>query len=287
MKQFVLTRTSIVVVVSLSLASGCGNSSPSSPAPQLEIVATSGAPLSTVAGDALALKVALRLSDGSTQPLPSSATVTWTAPAVVSALAPDDSTDPSPIPAPEAPPTVAWIGDSYRPDPASDLEGVLFVLDPGTLQNATVQVSASVSGVAMQTSVTTVTAEVGVGPTPAGDWMRGQGLYGAAGANCAECHGATGHGSPGAPEASTYTMAGATYVFPAPGINAEPGNTAGNPAWNPALFAVAARADMNNGGIALRYPMPDWLTTPNPATGEPLSTQDLADIYAFLKTQTH
>jgi hypothetical protein len=33
--------------------------------------------------------------------------------------------------------------------------------------------------------------------------------------------------------------------------------------------------------------MPNWLTTPNPATGAPLATQDLADIFAFLKTQTN
>jgi hypothetical protein len=44
---------------------------------------------------------------------------------------------------------------------------------------------------------------------------------------------------------------------------------------------------MDNGGVALRLPMPDWLSTPNPATGAPLATQDFADIYAFLKTQTH
>jgi len=44
---------------------------------------------------------------------------------------------------------------------------------------------------------------------------------------------------------------------------------------------------MGNGGITLRAPMPDWLAEPNPATGAPLATQDLADMYAFLKTQTH
>jgi mono/diheme cytochrome c family protein len=129
-----------------------------------------------------------------------------------------------------------------------------------------------------------VTAEVAIDPTPAGDWTRGGPTYAAA---CADCHGATGGGSSGAPEATSYSIAGASYDFPAPGINAAPGNTAGDPAWNAALFAVAARADMGNGGITLRYPMPDWLAAPNPSTGQPLSTQDLADIYAFLKTQTH
>jgi hypothetical protein len=44
---------------------------------------------------------------------------------------------------------------------------------------------------------------------------------------------------------------------------------------------------MDNSGIVLRLPMADWLASPNPATGQALSTQDFADIYAFLKTQTH
>jgi hypothetical protein len=65
-----------------------------------------------------------------------------------------------------------------------------------------------------------------------------------------------------------------------------PGNTAGDPAWNAALFAIAARAEVDNGGLTLRLPMPDWLTEPSSVTGAPLTTQDLADIYAFLKTRT-
>jgi hypothetical protein len=121
------------------------------------------------------------------------------------------------------------------------------------------------------------------GVYPVIDVQNGALLYGA---NCAQCHGATGHGSPAPGADGTYTIAGASYAFPAPGINAEPGNCASDPAWDAALFAVATRADIDNGGVALRLPMPDWLSMPNPATGAPLATQDLADIYAFLKTQT-
>jgi hypothetical protein len=77
-----------------------------------------------------------------------------------------------------------------------------------------------------------------------------------------------------------------TYAYPAPGINAEPGNLASDPSWNAALLALAARADIDNRGVALRLPMPDWLASPDPATGHLLTTQDFADIYAFLKTQT-
>lgn len=63
--------------------------------------------------------------------------------------------------------------------------------------------------------------------------------------------------------------------------------TASDPTWNAALFAVASRADMDNQGVTLRAPMPDWLARTNPASGKPLTTQDFADIFAFLKTQTH
>jgi hypothetical protein len=281
-----MTRLRLAIASALA-AIGCAcGSSPSPMTPpatsQLAIVNASGGPLSAVAGDALPLKVVILAPDGSTQDLPASANVSWIAPAVVSAL-PPDSTAMSPIPPPGAEPTVAWVENPGRPDQATDLANVLFVLDPGTVQNATAKVSATVSGTSLAGDVT---GAVTIDPTPAGNWTRGATLYGASGANCAECHGTTGHGSPGAPEATTYTMAGSTYDFPAPGINAEPGNAAGDPAWNAALFAVAARADMDNGGLTLRAPMPDWLSAPNPATGEPLTTQDLADIYAFLKTQT-
>jgi mono/diheme cytochrome c family protein len=241
--------------------------------------------MSAVAGDAVALKVVLVAADGTVGDLPAGARVVWSAPFPVVTL-PPESIAPSPLPVTGAAPTGAWIENPSRPDQASDLASVVFVLDPGTAQNATLQVSATVSG-ATPDGGAGVTANLGVDPTPAGDWTRGEALYGAAGANCAQCHGATGHGTPAANDDGTYTIAGASYAFPAPGINAEPGNCASDPAWDAALFAVAARADMDNGGVALRLPMPDWLSQPNPATGAPLSTQDLADIYAFLKTQTH
>jgi mono/diheme cytochrome c family protein len=266
-----------------ALLSACGSSSGSPGAPEYQIVTLSGAPLQAVAGDGVALEVVQIAADGSMQALPTGARVAWTLPGQVTTLSPE-STAPSPLPVAGAQPTAAWIDNASRPDRSADLAGVLFLLDPGTEQNGTVRVSADVSGV---TPPITVTAAIGVDPAPMGDWTRGAALYGPDGANCAQCHGPTGHGSPGAPSAATYTMAGATYDFPAPGLNAEPGNSAGDPDYDAALFAVAARTDMDNGGVALRVPMPDWLAVPNPATGRPLSTQDLADILAFLKTQTH
>ncbi len=268
-------------------ACACSGSPAESPAaPSLRIVSAGSAPLHAFAGDAVALKLVEVDGDGSVKDLPPGAKVAWTLPSVVTALDPE-STAASPLPAAGAEPTAAWLANPGRPDRTDDLANVLFILDPGTVQNAVVEVSASVSGVAEVADAGTVTASLEVDPTPAGDWTRGATLYGVGGANCAECHGATGQGSPEGPGATSFTLGGASYDFPAPGLNAEPGNAAGDPAWNAALFAVAARADIDNGGLTLRAPMPDWLATPNPTTGKPLSTQDLADIYAFLKTQTH
>ncbi|MGO9834944.1 MAG: hypothetical protein ACLP1X_12060 [Polyangiaceae bacterium] len=267
-----------------AVCAGCGSTSPGSWAPpQLGIVTTSGAPLDAVAGDAISLKVVQVADDGSTEDLPEGASVVWTSPAPPMATLPPNSTAASPMSVFGAQPTAVWIDNPYRPDATADLRNVLFILDPGTVENAVVQVSAMVAGVASPGSVM---ATINVDPTPLGDWTRGATLYGPGNANCAACHGATGHGTPLVPGASTYTYAGGSYDFPAPGINAEPGNTAGDPAWNAALFAVAARADMDNVGIALRFPMPDWLDTTDPATGHPLATQDFADIFAFLRTQT-
>jgi Cytochrome c len=250
---------------------------------ELRIVTVSGAPLEAFAGDAVALKVVTAAADGTLTDLPAGAKVVWTSPDVFTALAPNTQA-PDLVPPTAsisgAPASAAWIENPFRPDRATDLTNVLFVVDPGTIQNAAVLVSATVSGA---TPSGDVQAAIGVSPAPMGSWSRGQVLYGPGGANCAGCHGSSGHGSTGS---APYTIAGQSYDYPAPGLNAEPGNPASDPAWNAALLAVAARADMTKQGVALRLPMVDWLSVPNRANGQPLTTQDFADIYAFLKTQT-
>ena len=269
----------------VGLLAGCGSDSPSPPSQEsgaaLRIVTVSGAPLQANAGDAVPLKVVAVDADGGTNDLPAGASVCWTSPAVVTALPVDSNAD-SPLPAPGPLPTAGWIVNPGRPERAGDLANVLFVFDPGTTANPTLTVSATVTG-----SVSgEATAAVPISTTPAGDATRGAAVYGASGANCAECHGATGHGSPEGSDATTFTIVGGTYDFPVPGLNSEDGNVAGDPAWTPALLAVAARSDMDNEGVTLRAPMPDWLTQANPATGAPPTTQDFADIFAFLKTQS-
>ncbi len=277
-----LYRTATWALAATAVACGSAASPASSP-PALRIVATSGAPLEAVAGDAIPLTVVEVSEDGGLRPLPEEATVTWESPARIAVL-PPGSPSANPIPAFGLQPTAAWIDNPYRPDRNENMKNVLFVLDPGVVQNATVPLKATVSGVA---SAGTVTASVIVDPTPLGDPARGSALYGSGGANCASCHGATGSGTLLVPGVTTYSYASGPSDVPSPGLNAEPGNAAGDPAWNAALFAVAARADMDNAGVALRLPMPDWLDGADPSTGHPLATQDFADIVAFLKTQTH
>lgn len=276
------TLTAACLGTACSGESGGGGSSLPTLRPSLQIVTVAGGPLQAVAGDALRLKVVLVAVDGSIGDLPADSQVTWSSPSAPVTALPPDSDAPSPMPTAGAQPTLASIANPNRSDRAADLTNVVFVLDSGTAQNAALRVSATVSSSSISGDVS---ASFNISPTPAGDWTRGATLYGPSGANCAMCHGPSGHGSPVNPD-GTYAIDGAPYEFPAPGLNAEPGNAASDPAWNPALFAVASRADVDNGGISLRLPMPDWLGRPGP-TGEPLTTQNFADIFAFLKTQTH
>jgi mono/diheme cytochrome c family protein len=275
----------LFLVPFLGCSSSSGSSSPSSaagPAPTaLTIVAVSGAPLTAVAGDALALKVVDTFADGSTQDLPAGAKVTWGGPPTVTATAPDATPAANPYPASAATrPTAMWIANPARSDVDPDLEGLLFVLDAGSAPGGQLTISASVTGGPLdgQTSAT-----VAVAASPDGDATRGARLYGATGANCSECHGATAKGSPANADGATYEIDGMSYSFPAPPIDAESGNAAAE--WSAPLFAIASRADLDDGAVTLRSPMPSWLTTPNPATGKLLTTQDFADIFAFLETQ--
>ncbi|HTR79303.1 MAG TPA: cytochrome c [Gemmatimonadaceae bacterium] len=247
--------------------------------PPFQVVATNGTPLSVFAGDTVQLRVIATAPDGGTTDLPDGAVVTWTDPFVAEAIPVD--VDPSTAPADPFPlagsdPSAAFIDNPGRPD--VNTTNVLYVLDPGTIQNGAITVSASLSGAVSGTA----TGTIAVVPAPAGDWNRGATTYAN---NCAVCHGATGHGTPVNADGTTYTLEGQSFAYPAPGLNAEPGNLASDPAWNVALLAVSARADIDNGGVTLRAPMPDWNVVPNTATGALLTTQDFADIYAYLKTQ--
>jgi cytochrome c len=158
------------------------------------------------------------------------------------------------------------------------LKDVLFMLDPGTVRNPAIDVVAVVSG-SGATPGGIVSASIGLSPAPTGSASHGATLYAS---NCATCHGKTGAGT-AANADGTYTMAEKTYDFPAPGLNAATGNLAGDRSWNSTLLGLAARADVDNHAVALRPPMPDYLTA---ETGKALTTQDFADIYEFLQTQS-
>ncbi len=255
----------------------------------MKIVAVSGAPLQASAGDAIPLQVVLTLSDGTTQPLPAGTQVNWTAPGTVVAEDPNDAGDNSILPAPDAQATAMFVQNPFRPERA-DYTGTLFVLDPGTPDagsTGTITVTASVGDAG------SLSASITVSPTPAGDPDAGANLYQKV-LNCAGCHGATGAGSPpadaGPDSGPVYVLQGTPYLYPALGLNnASPGgspNLAADPGWNAALLAMAAQADVDNNGVALRRPMPDWLGKKKNGDGGTVNAQDFAHIYAFLKTQT-
>jgi mono/diheme cytochrome c family protein len=273
------------LILLVSTGAGCSNGGAPASVSGLRVVTASGSPLAGQAGDALKLKVVQTDNDGKTADLPGGAKVSWTLPSTIAALAPEDDTDPSPLPAFGVEPTAVFIDNPNRADRNADLADALFLLDPGTAPGGPLQISATVTGV-MTGDAGEPSASAAVASGPVGDPTRGSTLYGPLGANCAQCHGLTGHGSTEPPGSTTFAIAGHTYDFPAPGLNAEDGNVGSDPAWNAALLAVSCRSDVDNGGVTLRAPMPDWLVTPNPATGQPLTTQDFADIYAFLQTQT-
>jgi mono/diheme cytochrome c family protein len=268
----------LVVVPLLACSSSSGGSGTPSSA-NLQIVTVSGGALTAVAGDGLALKVVQIMADGSTQDLPSETTVTWSGPPTVTASSPDGMPADNAYPATGgASPVGIWVANPSRADRAADLSGVLFVLDAG-FAGGSISVTAAVSGGASGSA----TALVSVSAAPMGDATHGAMLYGESGANCAECHGVTGKGTPMADGDGMYTIDAKRYSFPAPGIDGEMGNAAAE--WSSALFAISSRADLDDEAVSLRLPMPDWLGSRNPATGKVLSTQDFADIFAYLKTQ--
>ena len=116
----------------------------------------------------------------------------------------------------------------------------------------------------------TATTTIPVGPFPIGDTTRGQKGYGD---NCASCHGTAGEGSD-----------------IAPGLNAamdsqgDP-NVAADPDWSGPGFAIAPLCNLDNDGVSLSLAMPRWLLI-EARSGAFLTTQDLSDVYAFMKTQT-
>lgn len=230
------------------------------------IVASDGNTPAASEGDALRLSVVEVNADGTTAPLPSSVAVAWSGPPLVTALPENASPSQSTLPEPGASAIAMWV---RNPDHLTDaqLNGVLYVIDRGTSPNPSIVVTATVSGAA---STASVTATIPVAPFPTGDSTRGQSVYAA---NCARCHGAQGQGT-----------------ALAPGLNNSSdsdGNpdVAADPSWSGPLFAITPRDNMDNEGVSLATSMPKWLITKG-SNGQLLTTQDFADIYTFLKTQT-
>jgi hypothetical protein len=62
-------------------------------------------------------------------------------------------------------------------------------------------------------------------------------------------------------------------------------NVAADPGWTGPLFAVTPMDNMDNDGVSLSVAMPRWLIT-EARSGQFLTSQDFADVYAYLKSQT-
>ncbi len=250
----------------------------------MRIVTTTGAALQGAPGAAIPLAVRAQMSDGTTMPV-SPDQVTWLAP---STLVAEDPSAPGIKIVPEA--GAQAIAFFVRNDFNDENPGVLYLIDPGAGADTTLTVSASVADAGEISATVIVLAAL------LGDAASGEALF-LHGPECGTCHGATGGGSPPAllPDGGpvlldggpAYSISGQLYPYPAPGLNNAPdsGNVASDPAWNAALLGMAAQADIDNRGVALRKPMPDWFGGTN-GSGGTLSAQDFADIYAWLKTQT-
>jgi hypothetical protein len=251
------------------------------PANNLKIVAANDAALQGAPGEAVQLQVVFVLADGGTIVAPGQ--VTWTLPATVVAQDPNDAGPNSVIPDTGAQPTGFFVENDYR----QTQPGVLFVIDRGTVSDAGIQVMASLADAGQ------VSAVVAISSAPdAGDPTRGQALFQTI-LGCAVCHGTTASGTPpidGGEAGVQYEipMQG-LFSYPAPGLNdvtTEAGpNVAADPAWNAALLGMAIQADIDNAGVALRPPMPDFFQATTDDAGTTLRAQDFADIYAWLKTQ--
>jgi Cytochrome c len=278
---------------SSSTHSGAASAADGAPAANnLQIVTTNGSALRGGPGDALNLGVVLILVDGGTVPVPADQ-ITWTAPETVIAQDPSNAGPNGVLPASGVRPTAFFVNNPYSGQYGP---GALFVADPGTAIDAGIQVIASV------TDAGEVSAWIAISPAiDGGDPVRGQRLFDgialADNLTCGSCHGMTAAGSPSINEGDagpSYELPstnGSLYPYPAPSLNetsspAGP-NLAADPTWNAGLLGVAIQADIDNQGVALRGPMPDFFLVPTGDVGSTLNSQDVADIYAWLRTQTH
>ena len=211
--------------------------------------------LSAQAGDVVQLDVMGVSSDGTRVALPEGAQIAWSG---LPSMTANEDPAPGSVMDMSGAEQALMVNNPVR---FVTNEGSALIALLGPSEAAGDKVQATVSGVGQPASLDVV---ITASPSPAGDAAQGQELFVA---NCSVCHGTSGEGITG------------------PGLDANGDNMAADPAWNSALFAVAARVDMDDQGVPLQDAMPTWLTHTS-ASGRLLTTQDFADMYAFLKTQT-
>lgn len=258
----------------------------------MQIVTTNGRELRGAPGDALNLGVVFVLADGGTVPVPTSQ-IAWTAPETVVAQDPNSDSSADILPEAGAQPRAFFVNNEYSGQYGP---GALFIVDPGSASDGGVKVTASVADAGE------VSVWIAISPAiDGGDPVRGQQLFDsvplAENLVCGSCHGMTAAGSPpidGGQAGTLYELPstnGDLYSYPAPGLNntstpAGP-NLAADPTWNAGLLGMATQADIDNRGVALRGPMPDFFLVVTDDAGATLNAQDIADIYAWLRKQTH
>ena len=245
----------------------------------LQIESAVDAALQGAPGDTVPLQVVLTLTDGTTR-VANSEDVKWSP--TVTAQNPTDA-GANVIPDSGDAPSAFFILNNYR----ITHQGVLYIVAAGT-SGSTVTVTASYPGV-----TGTASATVDILPAPTGNAANGQALFQGNVLACYGCHGMTGDGSPPVDGGTEYKLpahTGSLYPYPAPPLNdtssdAGP-NLAADPTWSAGLLGMAAQADMDNNGVALRAPMPTFFHKMT-GTGTTFGSQTAADIYAWLKTQTN
>lgn len=213
--------------------------------------------VSTEAGDVVQLDIVGLTSDGDKVPAPADARIEWSGIPSVTAQSDTGSGMMSQME------SNGGTADCFRvqnPVRFGDGDRDALVAFLRATAGTTEELRATVSGVE---HAGTFDIHMTTSAAPSGDADRGKDLF----ISCASCHGTSGEGGDG------------------PGLNAKEGNLVSDPAWDFALFAIAARVGMDNEGVPLAPDMPLWLTR-TAGDGKLLTTQDFADMYAFLKTQT-
>ncbi len=208
--------------------------------------------LVATAGDVLYLSVLGMTAEGVGVPPPSGLKVNWSGAPLAVVGDPDAK-----IPSAGADPAAMFVDNPARfVDLGAD--AVLGIVAPGT-RDRELRLTATISGV--EGDPQEISGVLDVSGMPSGNAETGRDVFSK---NCGSCHASTGSGTAGASSVDAEALAA-------------------DRRWSPALFAIGVRVGMDPACAPLEGAMPIWLNKTT-ANGFPLSTQDFADMYAFLES---